>query len=185
MQRLIEDLLSYSRVGTRGKKFTMFPMKEAFDNAIKNLKIAIGEANAVVTGGDMPEVYGDASQMTQLLQNLIGNAIKFHGPKRPEITVTAARKDGQWEICVADNGIGMEPQYFERIFLIFQRLHGRTQYKGTGIGLAVCKRIVERHGGKHLGGIQARRRRQVLFYNSRSGLIPPGTFTSSPPPSPY
>ena len=147
MQRLIDDLLSYSRVGTRGKKFTMFPMKEAFDNAIKNLKIAIGEANAVVTGGDMPEVYGDASQMTQLLQNLIGNAIKFHGPKRPEITVTAARKDGQWEICVADNGIGIEPQYFERIFLIFQRLHGRSQYKGTGIGLAVCKRIVERHGG--------------------------------------
>jgi light-regulated signal transduction histidine kinase (bacteriophytochrome) len=96
----------------------------------------------------MPEIYGDASQMTQLLQNLVGNAIKFHGPKKPEITVTALRKDEHWQISVADNGIGIEPQYFERIFLIFQRLHGRTQYKGTGIGLAVCKRIVERHGGK-------------------------------------
>jgi signal transduction histidine kinase len=148
MQRLIDDLLSYSRVGTRGRKFAIFPMKDAFDNAIKNLKIAIDEANATVTCGDMPEIYGDASQMTQLLQNLIGNAIKFHGPKRPEINVIALRKDGHWQISVADNGIGIEPQYFERIFLIFQRLHGRAQYKGTGIGLAVCKRIVERHGGR-------------------------------------
>jgi signal transduction histidine kinase len=148
MQRLIDDLLAYSRVGTKGRKFAMFPMKESFDDAMKNLKIAIDEANAVVTRGDMPEIYGDASQMTQMLQNLIGNAIKFHGPNRPEINVIALRKDGHWQISVADNGIGIEPQYFERIFLIFQRLHGRTQYKGTGIGLAVCKRIVERHGGK-------------------------------------
>ena len=148
MQRLIDDLLAYSRVGTKGRKFAMFPMKESFNDAIKNLKIAIDEANASVACGDMPEIYGDASQMTQLLQNLVGNAIKFHGPKKPEITVTALRKDEHWQISVADNGIGIEPQYFERIFLIFQRLHGRTQYKGTGIGLAVCKRIVERHGGK-------------------------------------
>jgi light-regulated signal transduction histidine kinase (bacteriophytochrome) len=148
MQRLIDDLLAYSRVGTKGRKFAMFPMKEAFDDAIKNLKMAIDEANAAVTRGNMPEVYGDASQITQLFQNLIGNAIKFHGPTKPEITITTLRKDGQWQISVADNGIGIEPQYFERIFLIFQRLHGRSQYKGTGIGLAVCKRIVERHGGK-------------------------------------
>ena len=147
MQTLIHDLLAYSRVGTKGGTFAPLPMKDAYDNALKNLKAAIDETGAVITRGELPMVNADASQMTQLLQNLIGNAIKFHGPKKPEITVNAERKGGQWVISVADNGIGIEPQYFERIFLIFQRLHGRAQYKGTGIGLAVCKRIVERHGG--------------------------------------
>ena len=147
MQTLIHDLLAYSRVGTKGGTFAPLPMKDAYDNALKNLKAAIDETGAVITRGELPMVNADASQMTQLLQNLIGNAIKFHGPKKPEITVNAERKGGQWVISVADNGIGIEPQYFERIFLIFQRLHGRAQYKGTGIGLAVCKRIAERHGG--------------------------------------
>lgn len=147
MQTLIHDLLAYSRVGTKGGTFGPLRMKDAFDNAIKNFKTIIDETGASVTCGELPMVNADASQMTQLLQNLIGNAIKFHGPKKPEITINAELKGGQWVLSVADNGIGIEPQYFERIFLIFQRLHGRAQYKGTGIGLAVCKRIVERHGG--------------------------------------
>jgi light-regulated signal transduction histidine kinase (bacteriophytochrome) len=96
----------------------------------------------------MPEVFADMTQITQVMQNLIANAIKFHGPARPEIRIAARRKDAQWVVSVRDNGIGIDPQYFERIFLIFQRLHTRSQYKGTGIGLAVCRKIVERHGGK-------------------------------------
>jgi light-regulated signal transduction histidine kinase (bacteriophytochrome) len=96
----------------------------------------------------MPEVTADPSQMIQLLQNLVGNALKFHGPRCPEVRIGAQRRENGWEFTVKDNGIGIEPQYFDRIFLIFQRLHTRTQYKGTGIGLAVCKKIVERHGGK-------------------------------------
>jgi light-regulated signal transduction histidine kinase (bacteriophytochrome) len=147
MQTLIHDLLAYSRVGTRGAAFAPMNLRDAFDNAVKNLKMGIEETGASVTCGDLPIVHADVSQMTQLLQNLIGNAVKFHAARPPIIAVTAEHKDGQWVISVSDNGIGIEPRYFERIFKIFQRLHGRTQYQGTGIGLAVCKRIVERHGG--------------------------------------
>ena len=106
------------------------------------------ESHAVVTSDPLPVVTADLLQMTQLLQNLVANAVKFHGPRSPKIHVGAQRKERAWEIHVRDNGIGIDPQYFDRIFLIFQRLHTRTQYKGTGIGLAVCKKIVERHGGK-------------------------------------
>jgi PAS domain S-box-containing protein len=148
MQALINDLLTFSRVGTRGAAFVIMNMKEAADRAFKNLRAAIADSNSIVTCGAMPDVSADLSQMTQLLQNLIGNAIKFHGPRRPEVHLTARRKDDCWVFSVADNGIGIEPQYYDRIFLIFQRLHTRSQYKGTGIGLAVCKKIVERHGGK-------------------------------------
>ena len=148
MQALINDLLTFSRVGTRGAAFAVMNMKDAADRAIKNLQAAIADSDTMVTCGAMPEVSADLSQMTQLLQNLIGNAVKFHGPRRPEVNLTARREDGYWVFSVADNGIGIEPQYFDRIFLIFQRLHTRSQYKGTGIGLAVCKKIVERHGGK-------------------------------------
>jgi PAS domain S-box-containing protein len=148
MQALINDLLTFSRVGTRGAAFAVINMKEAADRALKNLQAAIAESTTIVTCGSMPEVSADLSQMTQLIQNLIGNAIKFHGPRRPEVHLTAQRKDDCWVFSVADNGIGIEPQYFDRIFLIFQRLHTRSQYKGTGIGLAICKKIVERHGGK-------------------------------------
>jgi signal transduction histidine kinase len=148
MQTLIHDLLTFSRVGTKGGAFVRMNMKDAFDDAMKNLQVAITESGALVTYCDeMPSVSADPTQMTQLLQNLIANAIKFHGQMRPQIVVGAERKNNYWVMSVKDNGIGIEPQYYDRIFLIFQRLHTRSQYKGTGIGLAVCKKIVERHGG--------------------------------------
>ncbi len=147
MQTLIHDLLTFSRVGTKGGAFAPTAMKASLDNAIKNLNAAILETGTVVTADDLPTVIADATQMTQLLQNLIGNAIKFHGPKSPQIHVSAKKENNTWTFGVSDNGIGIEPQYYDRIFLIFQRLHTRTQFKGTGIGLAVCKKIIERHGG--------------------------------------
>jgi PAS domain S-box-containing protein len=148
MQTLIQDLLTFSRVGTRGAIFKTVAMKDAVDGALKNLQAVIAETGAEITCDTMPEVTADPSQMIQLLQNLVGNALKFHGPRCPEVRIGAQRRENGWEFTVKDNGIGIEPQYFDRIFLIFQRLHTRTQYKGTGIGLAVCKKIVERHGGK-------------------------------------
>jgi signal transduction histidine kinase len=147
MQTLIHDLLTFSRVGTKGGAFLSMNMKDSLDNALKNLHASIAETETLVTCDEMPVVTADATQMTQLLQNLIGNAIKFHGPRRPEVHIGAQRKNNFWAMSVRDNGIGIEPQYYDRIFLIFQRLHTRSQFKGTGIGLAVCKKIVERHGG--------------------------------------
>lgn len=147
MQTLIHDLLSYSRVGTRGAAFAPVQMQAAVDAATGNLRVSIEESNATVTCDPSPTIVADASQITQLLQNLIGNAIKFRGEKPPLIHVSAKREDHQWVFGVCDNGIGMESQYFDRIFLIFQRLHSRNRYPGTGIGLAICKKIVERHGG--------------------------------------
>ena len=147
MQNLIQDLLTYSRVGTRGGILAPTSMQAAVDDAQANLRAAICESDAVITSDSLPTLTADSSQMVQLLQNLIGNAIKFAGARRPEIHLAARREDRQWVFGVRDNGIGIEPQYYERIFLIFQRLHSRTQYPGTGIGLAVCKKIVERHSG--------------------------------------
>ncbi len=147
MQALINDLLTYSRVGSRGGVMRRVEMKTALEDALTNLRTAIAESGAKVTHGPLPAITADASQMVQLFQNLIGNAIKFHGPRRPEIHVAARQEEGRWLFSVQDNGIGIEPQYYERIFLIFQRLHSRAQYPGTGIGLAVCKRITERHSG--------------------------------------
>ena len=148
MQALINDLLTFSRVGTKGSAFRRMSIKTAFDAAIGNLRVAIDESNALITSdSSLPNITADASQMTQLLQNLFSNAIKFRGKHRPEIHLSASREDGRWTFAVRDNGIGIEPQYHDRIFLIFQRLHSRNQYSGTGIGLAVCKKIVERHGG--------------------------------------
>jgi hypothetical protein len=155
MQALINDLLTYSRVGTRGKPFEPTDCSTCLNHALTNLKIAIEESGAVVTHDPLPTVMADAAQLVQLFQNLIGNAIKFHGDRRPEVHVGVKRREGEshgeaahWLFSVRDNGIGIEPQYFERIFLIFQRLHGRGEYPGTGIGLAVCRKIVERHGGR-------------------------------------
>jgi signal transduction histidine kinase len=148
MQGLIEGLLTFSRVGTRGGEFASVNLSDALNGALANLKTLIEESHAAVTSSPLPVVTADLSQMTQLLQNLVANAVKFHGPRHPEIHLGARRLERAWEISVRDNGIGIDPQYFDRIFLIFQRLHTRTQYKGTGIGLAVCKKIVERHGGK-------------------------------------
>jgi len=148
MQSLIEGLLAYSRVGTRGGEFAPISLESALNAATANLKFLITESQAAITNDPLPVVTADLLQMTQLLQNLVANAVKFHGPLSPEIHIGAQRKERAWEIYVRDNGIGIDSQYFDRIFLIFQRLHTRTQYKGTGIGLAVCKKIVERHGGK-------------------------------------
>ncbi len=148
MRRLIEDLLEYSRVGTRGRRPQPVPLNEAVDDALANLGTAIEESGASVTRDEMPTVLGDQAQLTQLYQNLIGNAIKFRGDKPPRVYLGAERDGETWRLSVADNGIGIAPEQHERIFVLFQRLHGRDKYSGTGIGLAVCRRIVERHGGK-------------------------------------
>jgi len=113
-----------------------------------NLSIAIEDASAMVTNEELPTVMADATQLGQLLQNLIANAIKFRGAQPPRVCVGACERGGEWVFTVRDNGIGIEPQYFDRIFAIFQRLHVAADYPGTGIGLAVCKRIAERHGGR-------------------------------------
>jgi PAS domain S-box-containing protein len=148
MQGLINDLLAYSRVGTRGKPFELTNCDDVFDQAVANLRVAIEENGAVVTHERLPTIMADGPQMVQLFQNLIGNALKFHSDKRPEVHIEARQNDAQWLFSVRDNGIGIAPEYYERIFVIFQRLHGRGEYPGTGIGLAVCKRIVERHKGR-------------------------------------
>jgi light-regulated signal transduction histidine kinase (bacteriophytochrome) len=148
MKQLIEDLLAYSRVGTKGKEFKPAPLEAALRRAIVNLRAAIEESGAAVTYDALPVVEADDSQVAQLFQNLIGNALKFRSASVPRIHVSAREKEGEWEIAVSDNGIGIEPQYFERIFMVFQRLHNKGEYPGTGIGLAICKKVVERHGGR-------------------------------------
>jgi PAS domain S-box-containing protein len=148
MQDLIHDLLEYARVGTRGKEFKPTPLEKVVEGALANLSGAIEEADASVTVGSLPTIACDGSQLTQVFQNLIGNAIKFRrAGERPVIQVSAARASDGWTMSIKDNGIGIDPKYFERIFQMFQRLHGRGEYSGTGIGLALCKKIVERHGG--------------------------------------
>ena len=148
MQRLINDLLAYSRVGTRAKGFEPTDCTAVLDQALANLKAAIEKSGAVVTHDPLPTVMADNLQLVQLFQNLIGNAIKFHVEKPPRIHVSAEQKGNEWVFSVRDNGIGIDPQYAERIFVIFQRLHTREEYPGTGIGLAICKKIVERRGGR-------------------------------------
>lgn len=149
MKTLINDLLTYSRVGTHGKAFERISSEKVVRQAITYLKVAIEESQAVVTYDALPEVMGDASQLTQLFQNLISNAIKFRGESTPYVQIGAEQVSAnEWQFFVRDNGIGIESEYADRIFVIFQRLHKRLEYPGTGIGLAVCKKIVERHGGK-------------------------------------
>lgn len=151
MQRLIQDMLAYSRVTTKGRPLAQLDAHEAFGEAVANLKTAIEEAGALVSTADLPRVRGDHTQVVQLFQNLIGNGIKFRRPDvTPHIHVSVSRtpdEEGLWTFQVDDNGIGIDPKYADRVFVIFQRLHGRGDYPGTGIGLALCKRIVERHGG--------------------------------------
>jgi PAS domain S-box-containing protein len=149
MQELINDLLEYSRVGTKGKPFAPVPLEAVLTRALRNLEIAMEDAHAAVTHDALPEVCGDEGQLVQLFQNLIGNAVKFRGDRPPRIHVSASRDDDcNWAISISDNGIGIDPQYVDRIFTMFQRLHSRSEYEGTGIGLAICRRIVERHGGR-------------------------------------
>lgn len=148
MWNLINDLLAYSRVGTRGHPFEPIHCETVLQEALGNLKVTMEESGAVVTHDSLPTVMADSSQLGQLFQNLIGNAIKFRGNEQPRIHVSANSNGNGWTFSVRDNGIGIAPEYAERIFIIFQRLHGREQYPGTGIGLAICKKIVERHGGR-------------------------------------
>jgi light-regulated signal transduction histidine kinase (bacteriophytochrome) len=162
MQRLIRDLLEYSRVGTRGGAFEPVAAGEVLEAALRDLAHRVEETGAVVTHDPLPTVLADPSQLRQLFQNLLGNALKYRGEETPRIHVAATREasevaapqgaanagGGMWRFAVRDNGIGIAPEYQERIFVIFQRLHTQAEYSGTGIGLAICKKIVERHGGR-------------------------------------
>ena len=148
MQSLIQDLLSYSVVGKAAANLVITSSEEALERAVTNLRSAIGDAGALVTHDPLPAVLAEAPQLTQLFQNLIGNAIKYQSPGIPRVHISAVKNaEKRWLFSVADNGLGIEPQYFEKIFEMFQRLHGRSEFSGTGIGLAICKKIVERHGG--------------------------------------
>ncbi|WP_414570261.1 PAS domain S-box protein [Nostoc sp. CCY 9925] len=159
MQHLIQDLLAYSRVGTRGQEFVLVDCNTALSLALSNLYVAIAESEAIITHDPLPKLLADKTQMVQLFQNLVGNAIKFRRQKPPQIHIgvltTEREAEGelstprsQWLISVRDNGIGIKSQYLERIFEVFRRLHTRREFPGTGIGLAICKKIVERHGGR-------------------------------------
>jgi signal transduction histidine kinase len=148
MRALIADLLEYSRLDVRTDSFGSTKSEEVLQSVLQNLKVAAHENSAVIEHCPMPEVLADPVQLAQVFQNLIGNAIKFHGAEAPHIQVGAERNGREWIFSVRDNGIGVDPKYFERIFQIFQRLHTRQEYSGTGIGLAICKKIIERHGGR-------------------------------------
>ncbi len=148
MQMLVDDLLEYSRVGRSKERMESVDLHAVLDAALANLKLAIGESHARLCVDPLPWVRGDELRLTQVLQNLIGNALKFRGGDPPHISISAQREGNHWRLSVQDNGIGIDPQYFERIFVVFQRLHTQAEYPGTGIGLALCQRILELHGGK-------------------------------------
>jgi light-regulated signal transduction histidine kinase (bacteriophytochrome) len=148
MQRLIQDLLAYSRIGTKGADLLDSSSEDALQQALINLRATIAESGAQVSHDPLPMVLADEMQLIQLFQNLVGNAIKYQSSGVPRIHVSAAMNvEKKWVFSVKDNGLGIDPQYFERIFGMFQRLHKREEFAGTGIGLAICKKIVERHGG--------------------------------------
>lgn len=148
MRTLINDLLSYSRITTRGREFSPVDLNAVLGQVLSDMELALKESGASVVSDTLPAVMADGPQMGQVLQNLIGNALKFQGESPPRIQVSAVKNNGEWLFSVRDNGMGFEAEYAERVFLMFQRLHSGTEYPGTGIGLALCKRIVERHGGR-------------------------------------
>jgi PAS domain S-box-containing protein len=148
MKQLIEDLLAYSRVGTKSEGFKPVSSEAALRRALFSLRAAIDESGAVVTHDTMPTVHADEVQLGQLFQNLMGNALKFRSASVPRIHIAVKHLEQEFHFEVRDNGIGIEPQYFERIFMVFQRLHNKGEYPGTGIGLAICKKVIERHGGR-------------------------------------
>ena len=148
MKQLIEDLLAYSRVGTHGKAFRPTDSGAAVQKALANLRAAIESSNGTVTCDPLPTINADEFQLVQLFQNLIGNALKFKGAETPHVHISVNEQADTWTFGVKDNGIGIDGEYFDRIFMVFQRLHSRTDYPGTGIGLAICKKVVDRHGGR-------------------------------------
>jgi light-regulated signal transduction histidine kinase (bacteriophytochrome) len=148
MQGLINDLLAFSRVGTRAEPLKPTASGEVVMDALKGLQAVIQESGAKIVVGDLPTIPADRSQLGQVFQNLIANAIKFRGELPPRVEITAERVGSSWRFCVADNGIGVDPQFHDRIFVIFQRLHERGKYPGSGIGLSIVKKVVERHGGR-------------------------------------
>jgi light-regulated signal transduction histidine kinase (bacteriophytochrome) len=149
MQKLINDLLLYSRITTRGKEFEEVDTVKVFDQALLNLQQQITESGALITTEGLPVLKADEFQLVQLFQNLIGNALKYKKKSElPKIHVSCILKDDVYEFSVSDNGIGIDMQYHDKIFIIFQRLHTKEEYSGTGIGLAICKHIAERHKGR-------------------------------------
>jgi signal transduction histidine kinase len=148
MQVLIQDLLAFSRVGRNGFTYGSVDCNEVMEEVLATLAPGMQECGAVVTHDALPSVWADRTQVAQIFQNLIGNAVKFRGQEPPVIAVEAEQADQRWRFSVRDNGIGIAPEYAENIFVVFQRLHARTEYPGNGIGLAICKKIVERSGGK-------------------------------------
>ena len=148
MENMLTGLLEYSRVKTRAKGFASVSMQTVLKDAIDNLHTTIAESRAAVTCDELPAVRGDVSQLTQLFQNLIQNAIKFRTDKRPEIHIGCKRQENAWLFSVRDNGIGIDPRFHDHIFTIFHKVHPKDERAGEGVGLAVCRRIVERHSGK-------------------------------------
>jgi light-regulated signal transduction histidine kinase (bacteriophytochrome) len=148
MQQLISDLLDFSRVGTRAKPVEPIDTAVLFDKVTRGLRGTIADNGAEVTHGDLPTVMADETQLGMVFQNLIGNAVKFRSERPSKVRVEARQANGMWEFSVADNGIGIDKQYSGRIFQMFQRLHERGKYDGSGIGLAIVKKIIERHGGR-------------------------------------
>lgn len=148
MQKMIRGLLDYSRVGTKGMDFAETEFTNVLDQALTNLQASIQESGAVITHDPLPSISVDSLQMTQLFQNLIGNAIKFRNSLPPAIHISAEQTADEWVFSISDNGIGIDPEYADRIFKVFQRLNTRDEYEGTGIGLSICKKIVQRHGGR-------------------------------------
>jgi signal transduction histidine kinase len=148
MQALVEDLLTFSRVGRQGTDLQSTDCNVVVDRAVQNLQAAVDESRAQVTRDHLPTVLADGSQLLQVFQNLIGNALKFRGPELPALHVSASKKGREWVFSVSDNGIGIAPEHAETIFVIFKRLHTRAEYPGSGIGLSICKKIIERQGGR-------------------------------------
>jgi light-regulated signal transduction histidine kinase (bacteriophytochrome) len=148
MQNLIDDLLEFSRVTTHAKEFKSADLELMYEQVLSNLDVSIKDSEASIFHDKLPIVMVDQTQIAQVFQNLISNAMKFHGDDKPEIKISVEKEGDMWLFGVSDNGIGLDPKHSERIFQVFKRLHKRKEYPGTGIGLSICKKIIERHGGR-------------------------------------
>ncbi len=172
MQTMIDDVLEYARVDTRGREFEEVAFDDVVDEALKNVKAVVEETSATVTRHGLPALRADGAQMVQLFQNLLGNALKFHGEEAPAVQISAVESETEWVFAVMDNGIGIEADHLERIFGMFQRLHSAEEVPGTGIGLAICKRIVERHGGQIWATSEAGKGSTFYFTLPKGAAVP-------------